>query len=57
MDRISVNRFSFRRKGSHKKDKQKHDGHANKIEEVQQQKIKYIRYDSASKLKTYIVVL
>jgi hypothetical protein len=57
MDRISVNRFSFRRKGSHKKDKQKHDGHEDKIEEVQQQKIKYVRYDSASKLKTYLLIL
>ena len=43
MDRISVNRFSFRRKGSHKKDKPKEDTHVDKIDEVDQLKMKYIR--------------
>jgi hypothetical protein len=48
MDRISGNRFSFRRKGSDKQDKQKNDGHVDKIDEGEQHKIKYIRYVNIS---------
>ncbi|XP_060587170.1 NAD(P)H-hydrate epimerase-like isoform X1 [Ruditapes philippinarum] len=55
MDRISVNRFSFRRKGSHKKDKQKDDGREDKIEEVEQHKIKYISQKEAQEIHQELI--
>ncbi|XP_060552582.1 NAD(P)H-hydrate epimerase-like [Ruditapes philippinarum] len=51
MDKISVNRFSFRRKGSHKKDKQKEDKHEDKIEEDEQPKLKYISQKEAREIE------
>ena len=45
MERISVNRFSFRRKRSHKRDKEKEDN-SNNSESTENDlpKMKYIRY-------------
>ncbi|XP_060564094.1 NAD(P)H-hydrate epimerase-like [Ruditapes philippinarum] len=51
MDRISVNRFSFRRKGSHKKDKDKEDSHEDKTDEVELPKIKYISQKEAQEIE------
>ena len=42
MDRINVGRLSFRRKNSHKKDKNKNE-HADKNKEEHKLPLKYIR--------------
>ena len=45
MERISVNRFSFRRKRSHKRDKEKEDNsHNGESTDNDLPKMKYIRY-------------
>jgi hypothetical protein len=44
MDRRSGNSFSFHRQGGDKQDKQKNDGHLNKVDESEHHRIKYIRY-------------
>jgi hypothetical protein len=47
MERISGNRFSFRKNGSDKQDQEKKGCHVDKIDESGQHKIKYIRYVKA----------
>jgi len=48
MDRINVGRLSFRRKGSHKKDKHKNNETSSEGSKVNTQEVKYIRYTVVS---------
>jgi len=48
MDRINVGRLSFRRKGSHKKDKHKNNETSSEGSKVNTPEVKYIRYTVVS---------